>query len=83
MTRRQEETRLVAPATERDGWVEHDGIGCPVDIDTMVDVRHADGTISPMSTAGFWCDGLEPWGHSMCKCEDIKITAYRIVGAAA
>ncbi|MCD1264039.1 hypothetical protein B5M44_04290 [Shinella sumterensis] len=82
MTRRPEDARPIADAAGEDDWIEHDGAGCPVDVDSYVDVRHADGTVSRMSPAGFWCAGLEPWVHSMCECEEIKIIAYRVVGAA-
>lgn len=80
MTRRQ---GAVAPATSDGEWIAHDGAGLPpIDLETIVDVRHFDGMISHETAAEFWCGGLDPWIHAKCGHDEIKIIAYRVVGAA-
>lgn len=75
-------TENAAATSEAAGWIDHTGAGMPVDAETVVEVRHADGDTS-VAPAGLWDGGFEPWDHQKCSRSDMVIVAYRIVGAAA
>jgi len=53
------------PQPDSEGWIEHDGNGCPVPLNTEVEVRFADGE------TGF----TKLWG----RVNPLDIVAYRIV----
>ena len=58
-----------------DGWLEHDGNGCPVAPETIVDIKIRNGNICEGSQAGVWY-----WPHSDIQLGDI--IAYRVVSPA-
>lgn len=50
---------IVKPDAE--GWIKHDGSGCPVPADTLVDVRFRDGHERRGCMAGTWSRGRDWW----------------------
>ncbi len=68
------------------GWIEWKGGACPISYDALVDVRHADGTVSERILAGdaLYLDGdcgFDWWQHIDCLPRNSSgfIIAYRIV----
>lgn len=58
-----------------DGWIEHDGKGMPVDIDTVVQRKYRDGLIGkPMSTRK--AQNMSMWRH---RGFGDDIIAYKVV----
>lgn len=71
------------PAPDADGWVEWKGGECPVDVGTIVDVKHRDGDIGIRCHAGM--SSSEPDGEGHATAEDWShlyeggdIIAYRL-----
>ena len=63
--------------TASDGWIEHDGTGCPVPPGTRVFVRLSDGfEDNRPSSASFWASYRQ---NRWRRCRDWHITHYRIV----
>jgi hypothetical protein len=42
-----------------DGWIDHDGNGCPVDAETLVEVLFRDGS----KNSGIWMARRYSWNH--------------------
>lgn len=71
------------PAMGDDGWIEWNGGECPVDVGTIVDVKHRDGDIGIRCHAGM--SSSEPDGEGHATAEDWShldeggdIIAYRL-----
>ena len=71
------------PAPDADGWIEWKGGECPVDVGTIVDVKHRDGDIGIRCHAGM--SSSEPDGEGHATAEDWShldeggdIIAYRL-----
>lgn len=71
------------PAPDADGWIEWKGGECPVDVGTIVDVKHRDGDIGIHCHAGM--SSSEPDGEGHATAEDWfhldeggDIIAYRL-----
>jgi hypothetical protein len=72
----------------QDGWIEHDGLGCPVAPETLVHVRYRDGEESQSHRcfeagykAGFWDDPNPAFSHWVHSGVVPDITDYRVVSA--
>lgn len=71
---------------DKDGWIEHDGKGMPVDADTWVLCKFRDGEdeLSMGRTpakAVYWHDNdalCSNWVHGVSQC-GAEIVAYRVV----
>jgi hypothetical protein len=72
------EEGMLTPEQIADGWIEHDGGGCPVDRDSETHVLFADGEID-LTYAGFWSapfpNADDQWAWE-CSPED-RIIAYK------
>lgn len=60
-----------------DGWIEHDGKGCPVKLGVLVELRHRDGTTTaPQActpSGSYW-----RWVDAPGECCAFDIVAYRL-----
>lgn len=72
ITRDQYEAALAA---KNDGWIDWAGGECPVDGETLVEVKYRNGTIKNPEPAKFYI-----WtnGYGSCSTTDADIIAYRL-----
>lgn len=64
-----------------DEWIEHDGLGWPpLERDTVVQVRFADGTESLAQNPWTVQQWSVNWGHEFISCS-ADIVAYKVVGS--
>lgn len=80
ITREQYEAALAASkepltGTGVDGWIDWPGGECPVDGDSLVQVKYRNGIIQPFEPARFYI-----WtnGYGSCSTTDADIIAYRL-----
>ena len=71
-----------------DGWIEWAGGECPVDLESLVNVKTADGDPAwetEAAPAGVFAESLGDldlnWWHSGNLSHDWRIIAYRVVSA--
>ncbi len=71
-----------APTADKDGWIEHDGKGCPVSSETLVSIVCSDGYEQTNAPAKLWgsstghdCDW---WDWKTCPNAD-RIVKYRVI----
>lgn len=71
---------LLDALAKQDGWIKWSGGQCPVSPETIVEVRHRAGEVSPGALASVWIGqpGLtDAWKHE--NDQSSHIIAYRVV----